>query len=123
MGYGYGVQKEAADITMRVPSTLRDDLNDLKGKLNASTPHEAIRKLIDYREKAEKERNDQKAYQDQHMLDVDKDGKAEFMKLKEELNLRTDAGVLEFLIYSYHANLQMPMGAFEVYLRLKKEGK
>jgi hypothetical protein len=115
--------KEAADITMRVPSALRDDLNDLKGKLRVTTPHEAVRKLIDYRDKAEREKNDNKAYQEQHMIEVGKADKAEFLKLKEELGLRTDAGVLEFLIYCYHANMQLPMGAFETYLKMKKEGK
>lgn len=120
---GFGMQKEAADITMRVPSALRDDLNDLKSKLRVTTPHEAVRKLIDYRERSEKERNDQKAYQEQHMLDVGKGAKVEFLDLKEKLGLRTDAAVLEFLLYAYEANLQMPMGAFDVYLKLKREGK
>lgn len=120
---GYGMPKEAADITMRVPSVLRDDLNDLKSKLRVTTPHEAVRKLIEYREGSEKKRQDQEAYQERCMIDVGEEAKAGFLKVQQELGLRTEAGVMEFLIYAYQANVQMPMGAFDEYLRLRGEGK
>jgi hypothetical protein len=122
MGYGYG-QKEAAETTIRVPHSLKDELNNDLNELHGGTPHGTVRKLIDYYRRTKRQENDARAYQEQHMLDVGEDCKAEFVKLKEDLNLRTDAGVLEFLVYCYHANLQMPMGAFDTYRKLKKEGK
>lgn len=120
---GYGMPKEAADITIRVPSSLRDDLNELKDKIHAGTPHEAIRKLITYRETAEKEKSIQKVNQEKNMLDVGEDGKKKFLEIKEDLALRTDAAVLEFLTECYLSNIQYMIGPFEVYKNLKKAGK
>lgn len=120
---GYGMIKEAADITMRVPSSLRDDLNDLKDKLYVGTPHEAIRKLIEYRERSEKEKFELRAYQEREMLDVGENGKKLFEQLKEELGLRTDGAVLEFLAHCYWGTLQLPMGAFDLYKKMMMEGK
>ncbi|MBY9082607.1 hypothetical protein KIH86_03995 [Paenibacillus sp. HN-1] len=120
---GYGMPKDAAETTIRVPHVLKDDLNALKDKLYASTPHEAVRRLIEYREKAESEKMKAKAYQDANMLDVGQDAKVIFQQLKDELGLRTDGAVIGFLANCYWGQLQIPVSAFEVYKQLRKDGK
>ncbi|MNF06506.1 hypothetical protein D3C80_2064650 [compost metagenome] len=57
------------------------------------------------------------------MLDIGAKGKQEFLRVKEELGLRTDGAVIEFLTACYEGSLQMPMVAFEKYTKLKREGK
>ncbi|AIQ15266.1 hypothetical protein [Paenibacillus durus] len=139
---GYGVPKEAAETTIRVPASLKDDLNGMKDLMRADTPHGVVRKLIDYRVKneeekvrlerqykqdiarIEKEKNDLKAHQVKYMLDLGGNyGKQEFAKIKEELGLSTDLAVLTFLVECYRGIPQVPMGAFESYIRLKRAGE
>ncbi|CAM4522630.1 hypothetical protein [Paenibacillus macerans] len=115
--------KQAAETTMRVPHELKEELNELKGKLYVTTPHEAVRKLIVYHSKSEQEKIDLKAYQDAKMLDVGENMKRRFQEVKEDLGLRTDGAVLEFLIENYQGSLQLGMGAFETYKRLRGQGK
>lgn len=139
---GYGIPKEAAETTIRVPASLKEDLNGMKDLMRADTPHGVIRKLIDYRVKTEeekvrlareykenvarieKEKNDLKAHQVKYMLDLaGADGKKEFSAIKEELGLSTDIALLTFLVECYRGIPQVPMGAFQSYIQLKKEGK
>ncbi|MMZ58702.1 hypothetical protein D1872_206930 [compost metagenome] len=156
--------KVAAETTIRVPHELKDKLNEIKGKFYAQTPHEAIKRLVDYHEKSEKEKAEQEKYEEESMIDlgpkmksrfveiktelgsrndgeamdilmrshvfqkqnsvnVGPDMKQRFLDVKEDLGLSTDGAVLEFLIENYQGSLQLGMGAFETYKRLRGQGK
>lgn len=56
------------------------------------------------------------------MIDLGKT-KKRFVELKDDLGLRSDAGVFEFLEVCYQGSLQIPTAAFETFTKLRKEGK
>ncbi|HAS7789863.1 hypothetical protein [Paenibacillus lactis] len=108
---------------IQVPTELRDELNEMSDRLRVKTQYEVIQKLLAYYHRSEKEKNDLKAYQEQHMVDLGKDSKIRFKEIQQELGLRTEGAVFEFLADCYQGSMQMPMLAFETYRKLKMEGK
>jgi len=135
----------SAETTIRVPYKLKVDLNGLKNKhdLYANTQHEVIRKLITYYHRSKKElTNLREAHEkqvremkDSHAREIQKleswavtvieagEVKNTFIEVKDDLGLKTDQAVLEFLIENYRGSLQLGMGAFETYKRLRGQGK
>lgn len=107
---------------IQVPTELRDDLTEMQDKLRCKTQYEVIQKLLEYYHRSEKEKNDLKAFQEQRMIDLGK-SKPRFKELQSDLGLRTDAAVFEFLAECYQGSLQMPIGAFELFTQLRKDGK
>lgn len=141
MGYGYGVEKEVADKTIRVSDGLKNELTELQDELRADALHSVVRKLIDYRarneaekakkdklqreqiEKLERDNREFRAYIERSMLDLGgEEGKQAFAAIKTELGLHSDIALLTFLVECYRGIPQVPMGAFETYIRLKQEG-
>lgn len=119
--------KVAAETTIRVPHELKDELNELKNTsdLYASTPHGAIKKLIAHYHTSKKkiiDLNESHAQKLNRMIEVG-GIKERFSEVKEDLGLRSDEAVLEFLIDNYQGALQLGMGAFETYKRLRGQGK
>lgn len=108
---------------IQVPTELRDELNDMTDTMRVKTQYEVIQKLIAYHRRNEAEKIAQKAYQEANMVDIGGDMKAKFKEIKEDLGLRTDAGVLEFLADHYQGSLQLGMGSFDTYKRLRGQGK
>ena len=108
---------------IQVPTELRDELNEMSETLRVKTQYEVIQKLLAYYRRSEKEKNDLRAYQEQHMVDLGKDSKIRFKEIQQELGLRTEGAVFEFLGDCYHGSLQMPMVAFDTYKKMKSEGK
>lgn len=119
--------KVAAETTIRVPHELKDELNELKSTndLYASTPHEVIKKLIKHYHTSKQTIIDLKASHERKLEFMIEVGgiKERFIEVKADLGLRTDEGVTEFLIDNYQGSMQLGMGAFDTYKRLRGQGK
>lgn len=108
---------------IQVPTELRDELTEMQDKLHCKTQYEVIQKLLAYYARNEKEKNDLRAYQEQHMLDLGKKSKERFKGIQKELGLKSDGGVFEFLADCYEGTLQIPTAAFDTYRKMKNEGR
>lgn len=94
---------------IQVPEELKTKVDDLKERFRAKTHYEVIENLVhrheafnSYKEQQEAKWSAEKLRQDQEMLQVGSFIKDACKSVKEDLSIKSDESLLQFLLHHYH---------------------